>query len=104
MRTSQILHRIRRPWSSLPWTCALLLLIVGASWLAHDQRGELERSIANQVGHAPKHMMAGEILRVLTSIPFTQDRNHLAAALIMTTLCVGSCELALAPPQRVRTF
>ena len=76
----------------LPFTTVLLLTILAASFLAHNMHGELDQEVATQVGHAPRHWWAGELLRLITSIPFTSDRMHLAVALVMTALCVGSCE------------
>lgn len=81
----------------LPFTTLLLLAILAASFFTHNADGQLDGDVAQQVGHAPRHWWAGELVRLVTSIPFTADRWHLAAALVMTTLCVGSCERLRGP-------
>ncbi len=75
-----------------PFTTVLVAAILAASFFAHNQDGELDQQVATQVAHAPRHLWAGELARLFTSIPFTSDRWHLAAALVMSVLCVGSCE------------
>lgn len=75
-----------------PFTLCLLFALLAASWFAHNHKGQLDETVASEIAHAPRHVVAGKMLRLITSIPFTTDYWHLVSAVGMTFLCVGSYE------------
>ena len=87
------LGRFPKTWF-LPFTVCLVVAIVLAAAFGHTSQGQLDADLESQYAHAPKHFGAGELLRLLTSIPLTSDQSHLFAALVMSLLCVGSCEFS----------
>lgn len=58
----------------------------------------------SNLGLAPRHLVSGELLRVITSVVLTHDLRHLTAAVVMIFLAVGWCERTLGSKIVLCTF
>ncbi len=75
-----------------PFTACLLIVVATAAICAQAFPGSLDSYWSMNFGFAPRHLVSGELLRLVTSVFLTHDALHLASALCMILLVVAQSE------------
>ncbi len=97
-------HRIRTLIRQFAFTLLLILSISLCSAATSRSDGSLYPDNVSNLGLAPRHLVSGELVRVITSVFLTHDWSHLTAAVVMASLAVGGCEFTLGTKVAVCTF
>ena len=69
-----------------------------------ESNGILHPDNVSNLGLAPRHLVSGELLRVISSVFLTHDLRHLVVAIVMIFLAVGWCEGTLGSKIAFWTF
>ncbi len=96
--------RIRTLIRQFTFTLLLILSVLLCSAALIRSDGSLNPDNLSNLGLAPRHLVSGELLRVITSVFLTHDLEHLTVAIVMASLAVGWCEFTLGTKVVIWTF
>ena len=86
------------------FTLLLITTVLLCSAATLGSNGSLYADSASSLGLAPRHLVSGELLRVMTSLFLTHDLRHLEVVFVMIFLAVGWCENTLGSKIAFWTF